>query len=317
MKKIVTILLALTMLSTVLVGCTSGGNGGSAQEPAENVSAAEPVENDNAPAAARYTETKVDLGIGYVQVYDFGDIRLHAYKTNDVLDDECFLLESGTELVALEAPGFKDNISEYTAYIASLDKPLHNVLLAYHPAGAETLGDSVHYLATAGAQAAQQAGGSVKGLTVGFVESFGDSYDGTIPEVTDILTAGAVNIGGIDFVISEGVDGFDVTIPAINVVFTHMVGQDVHNIMPSVEAMEALAAQMQSYIDADYTLILSSHYVPETTQAAQTKLAYVQKMQELAAAHDNAADFIQAVNEAFPNYSGANYLEMTAAGLYQ
>ena len=124
MKKIVTILLALTMLSTVLVGCTSGGNGGSAQEPAENVSAAEPLENDNAPAAARYTETKVDLGIGYVQVYDFGDIRLHAYKTNDVLDDECFLLESGTELVALEAPGFKDNISEYTAYIASLDKPL-------------------------------------------------------------------------------------------------------------------------------------------------------------------------------------------------
>ena len=312
MKKSISLFLTLVVTCGLLAGCTTP------QASSEDVSipVSESVESSKEPVT-NYTESTVDLGIGTMQVYDFGTIKLHAYKTNDAIDDECFLIESSDELVALEAPGFKDNISEYRSYIDSLNKPLNNVLLAYHPSGAETLSDTANYLATAGAETAQKAGGSVKGLIDGFVESFGDSYDGTIPAVTEVIEPGTLTFGGIEFVITEGTDGFDIVIPEINCAFTHMVGADVHNIMPGVDAMDALAAQMQAYIDADYALILSSHYVPETIDAAKTKLAYVQKMKELAESNNNAADFITAVNAEFPEYLGANYLEMTASGLYQ
>lgn len=326
MKKVFAMILAFTMISTALAGCAGKEKAveTTAAAKTEASEAAKIPETETVAETEAETEpadspavTKKDLGVGYVQVFDFGDVKLHAYKTNDAIDDECFLIESGTELVALEAPGFKDNISEYTEYIASLGKPLNNILLAYHPAGAETLSETAEYLATEGAKAAQQEGGSVRGLTEGFVESFGDSFDGTIPEVTEIIKPGTMTIGGIEFVISEGLDGFDVEIPEINCVFTHMVGADVHNIMPSVGAMDALAEQMQGYIDEDYTLILSSHYVPETIDAAETKLAYAKKMKELAEENSNAEDFTKAAKAAFPNYAGENYLEMTAAGLYQ
>lgn len=43
----------------------------------------------------------------------------------------------------------------------------------------------------------------------------------------------------------------------------------------------------------------------------------IEKAKELAAANGTAEDFIHAMQEAFPNYDGENYLEMTAGCLYQ
>ena len=39
------------------------------------------------------TYTSVKLTKGEMNVYDFGTIRLHAYKTNDLIDDEVFVVE--------------------------------------------------------------------------------------------------------------------------------------------------------------------------------------------------------------------------------
>ena len=35
----------------------------------------------------------VKLAKGEMNVYDFSGIRLHAYKTNDLIDDEVFIIE--------------------------------------------------------------------------------------------------------------------------------------------------------------------------------------------------------------------------------
>ena len=40
----------------------------------------------------------VNLGKGVVEIYDFGAVKLHAYKTNDLITDECFLLEKGGKM---------------------------------------------------------------------------------------------------------------------------------------------------------------------------------------------------------------------------
>ena len=39
------------------------------------------------------TFTTVKLAKGEMNIYDFGGIKLHAYKTNDFIDDEVFVVE--------------------------------------------------------------------------------------------------------------------------------------------------------------------------------------------------------------------------------
>ena len=56
------------------------------------------------------TFTAVKLAKGEVNVYDFGAVKLHAYKTNDLIDNEVFIVEKAGKAVILESPCFFDNI---------------------------------------------------------------------------------------------------------------------------------------------------------------------------------------------------------------
>lgn len=40
----------------------------------------------------------VPMAVGKMRVYDFGDIKLHAYQTNDPIDDEVFVIERTNRL---------------------------------------------------------------------------------------------------------------------------------------------------------------------------------------------------------------------------
>ena len=63
------------------------------------------------------TYTKTALAKGEVGVYDFGEVKLHAYKTNDLIDDEVFIVEKNGKTVVIESPCFFDNIAELTEYL--------------------------------------------------------------------------------------------------------------------------------------------------------------------------------------------------------
>ena len=60
------------------------------------------------------TFTSVKLTKGEMNIYDFGGIKLHAYKTNDFIDDEVFVVEKNGKAVIIESPCFFDNIRELT-----------------------------------------------------------------------------------------------------------------------------------------------------------------------------------------------------------
>ena len=62
---------------------------------------------------------KINLKKGYVLVYDFGNIKLHNYVTNDAIDDQVILLEKNNKLVVIESPTFYDNNNELEDYIKS------------------------------------------------------------------------------------------------------------------------------------------------------------------------------------------------------
>ena len=59
----------------------------------------------------------IKLGKGEINAYDFGGIKLYAYKTNDFIDDEVFILVKNGKGVVIELPCFFDNIEELTAFL--------------------------------------------------------------------------------------------------------------------------------------------------------------------------------------------------------
>lgn len=153
-------------------------------------------------------------------------------------------------------------------------------------------------------------------LNDGFIEAFGSMFNGSIPEITTLVEAGQITVDGVALIVTPTEEAYDVEISAINSVYTHMVGADVHNILTSIEQIDTMIEQMRSYQNKGYALILSSHHAPETQADVATKVAYLEMAKEIAESSTSAEAFTAAMNEAFPNYGGASYLEMSAGALF-
>lgn len=70
---------------------------------------------------------------GKMDVYDCGQVKLHAYKTNDYLENEVFILQKADNAVVIESPCFFDNRKELEQYLS--DMHVAGVLLSYHMGG--------------------------------------------------------------------------------------------------------------------------------------------------------------------------------------
>ncbi len=127
-----------------------------------------------------------------------------------------------------------------------------------------------------------------------------------------MIEPGKVTIGGIDFIIKKTDEAFDVEIPEINGVYTHMLGHDCHSIVAGADHADAMIAQLRGYIEKGCELILTSHYTPEDLKDAQTKIEYLENLKKIAAGVGNADEFKAEVGKQYPCYSGQNYLDMTA-----
>lgn len=254
------------------------------------------------------TFTTVRLNKGAVALYDFGAVKLHAYQTNDPLSDEVFVVEKDGKAVVIEPPCFFDNCRELTEYLKDLT--VEGVLVAYHGAGASFLPGVPKYATQNAAEYSASGGG--KALIDNFTTVFGDSFDPSIHQIANVIGAGKVTIGGIDFIIHPTADAFDVEIPEINAVYTHMLGHDCHSIVAGAGHADGIIAQLKEYQAKGFDLILTSHYTPEDLKDAQTKIDYLKDLKDIAAASADAEGFKAAVQARYPAYSGGNYLDMTA-----
>lgn len=252
--------------------------------------------------------TSVKLKNGAMSIYDFGGVKLHAYKTNDFMDDEVFIVEKNGKAVLIESPCFLDNIRELTEYLK--DKKVEGMLVAYHGAGATFMPEIPKYATQNSVDYAKAGGG--KALVDQFAATFGDIFDSSIHPITDVIGEGRIAIGGIDFVIKQTGEAFDVEIPEINAVYTHMLGHSCHSIVAGDQHADAMIAQLKDYIARGIDLILTSHSTPEDLKDADTKIAYLESLKAIAGDCSNAEDFKEAVRKRYPDYSGENYLDMTA-----
>ena len=101
-------------------------------------------------------------------------------------------------------------------------------------------------------------------------------------------------------------------IPEINTVYTHMLGHDCHSIVAGAGHADAMIAQLCTYIERGYDLILTSHYTPEDLKDARIKIDYLENLKKIAADAQNADEFKAEAGKRYPQYSGQNYLDMTA-----
>lgn len=252
---------------------------------------------------------------GSVATYDFGSITLHAYQTGDAMADECFALETATGVVAIESPAFAANIEEWKHNLDGLNKPLTDIFLSYHPTGGKWYGAAVSH-ATASAQNAMNEGGA-RQLVDTLKKAFGEEFSDDIPDIDKTLAPGPNRVGGLEFIVTDNGDGYDIAIPAIKAVYLHMLGAKVHSILTSPEHIAATIRTLEGFKADGYTLFLSSHHTPETLADVDEKIAYLAKTGEIAGKSANRADFIQRMKAAYPAYSGENYLEMTAGALFE
>ena len=254
------------------------------------------------------TFTVIKLGKGEMNGYDFGEVKLHAYKTNDFIDDEVFIVEKKGKAVIVESPCFFDNNEELTEYLKDLE--IEGMLIAYHGAGAGFMPNVPKYATQNAADYSQNGGG--KALIDNFTGAFGGIFDNSVHKITNIINEGKINIGGIDFVIKQTDEAFNIEIPEINAVYTHMLGHDCHSIVAGAGHADAIIAQLNEYIAKGYDLILTSHYTPEDLKDAQTKIDYLEELKVIAEKCANSDEFKAEVQKKYPDYSGGNYLDMTA-----
>lgn len=261
------------------------------------------------------TFTKVTLEKGEVNVYDFGSVKLHAYRTDDPLSDEVFVVEKNGRAVVIESPCFYDNEKALGEYVKDMN--VEGMIIAYHAAGGKFLeGRGVKKYATERAKEYGEHGGG-SALINNFVKAFGKDFDGTTHEITEILSGGKTNIGGIDFIIVPNEEAFNIEIPEINAVYAHMLGHDCHSIVAGEKHADAIIAELEGYTRKGFTFILTSHYTPEDLKDAETKINYIKDLKEIAKKSESAEEFKKTVKERYPNYGGENYLEMTAATFFK
>ena len=106
---------------------------------------------------------------GKFEVLDLKDFKLHVYYTNDALNDASYIVEGKNGLITLEQPLFKDNVAEFDAYVASLNKPVQTIITDYHVGGTGN-----HDIVMAEGMPAFTKGATYDGMMRNFAEIFGE-----------------------------------------------------------------------------------------------------------------------------------------------
>ena len=269
-----------------------------------------------APAKAVPTKSHITLKSGSVNIYDYGDVKLHAYFTNDPLADVAYIVEGKEALAGIELPAFTAGLNTWKDYVESLGKPMNDIFIVCHPAGASYI-KGMNVYGTEGAQKSIVSG-STGATTQGLFAAFGTDFHGgdDTAAITNTVS-GKVQLAGVDFEVIDRGESYDLAIPSLNVVYTHMLGKTTHSILTSEAHIEAFLQMLKEYQAAGYAMILTSHGGPEGQDAVAEKISYLNKTKEIMQQSKTADEFKANMKAAFPAYDGENYLDMTAGFLYK
>lgn len=266
------------------------------------------------------SNTTVQLDKGTMWIYNYGDIKLHAYETKDFFGTFVFILEKNGKAVLLEAPPVRDNYEELIDYITDLGHKSIDLIVSYHPIGADFIKtDKLEFTNVYSMQHAidHYATGAGAPSLIGLKKRFGEPMDVSIYKPTVLLEEGENEIAGIKFEMSNIDFAFDVAIPEIKVIHPHMLGHDKHALAFSYDFIDSYIAQLKGYQEKAYDMVFSSHGEPESRGDVTIKLHYLQDLKRIAKSSSTKKEFIDNMNEAYPNFGWPFYLQGTANFLFQ
>lgn len=257
----------------------------------------------------KIADRTVELDKGHVDIYTENGVTLYAYQTRDLIDNEMFILAKNGRGLVIELPCFYDNIRELTAFLAQEHITVEGKLVAYHAAGASFL-PGVPAYGTASSVAYNTTGGGA-GLVANFKAAFGSTFDAELCAADHLLEEGETGIAGIRLVVRPNAEAYDLEIPEINCVYTHMMGHDCHSIVAGCPHADGILSQLNYYLRKGFDLVLTSHYTPEDLKDVRTKIAYLMELKEIALDSESADEMRAKIQAKYPHYSGQNYLDMT------
>lgn len=255
----------------------------------------------------------IQLTKGVLRIYKKGDLDLICYETKDPIDDQVILFKNKDTLISIEAPLFKENVNELNEYVNQLHVKNVYILLDDHVATKDYLPQAK--LITTKETLNTLKNGGPKALFNGFVQTFAGQIQNELREDYEIVE-NHLNFGSLTLNLVQKGEEFDVIIPDFKAVYTHMLGHDVHSIIAGETHANLLLQTLKDYITKGYQIILTSHYIPETIQDVQAKIEYIQTILRFVHENKTKEEFLKAVQQTYTNYSGLNYLEMTASAFY-
>lgn len=263
--------------------------------------------------------TTVQLEKGTVWVYDFGAIKLHAYESKDFFGSFVLLLEKDGQAVLVESPPVKENFKELADYITSLGHKSMDLIVSYHPIGAEFI--QTDQLEVSNVYSMKHAvdnyvSGPGAPQLVGLKQRFGDAMDVSIYQNVTMLEEGENTIAGIKFIMHNLDFAFDIAIPEINVVHPHMLGHDKHALIFNWDFLDTYTAQLKDYRQKGYEMFFSSHSEPETRGDLTLKIRYLEDLKAIAKSSTGKQAFFDSMNVAYPDFGWPFYLQGTASFLF-
>ena len=256
---------------------------------------------------------------GRFEVHDLGSFKLHVYYTNDALGDASYIVEGRNALVTMEQPLFKDNVAEFDAYLAKLNKPAEQRITDYH------VGGTAHHDVVMPEGMPEFTKGAVYGgMMQSFAQTFGDALT-AMPtgKISEVAFGTTETYAGVPFEFRHGAatdfPGASILIGK-KVYYTHWTPAKAHVShlqVSSPAAVDAEIAESEKALKSGATLFIGGHGGAAKADAVRFKIDYLNAMKKLLAENKTPEAFIEAMKKAYPNLPGAEGLGELAKALYK
>ena len=256
---------------------------------------------------------------GRFEVHEFDNFKLHVYYTNDALGDASYIVEGRNALVTMEQPLFKDNVAEFDAYLAGLNKPVEQRITDYH------VGATAHHDVVMPEGMPEFTKGAVYGgMMQNFSQIFGNALTAMPTGKTSEVAFGATEIyAGVPFEFRHGAStdfpGASILIGG-QVYYTHWTPAKAHIShlqIASPAAIDAEITESKKSLASGATLFIGGHGGATQADAVQFKIDYLNTMKKLLATNKTPETFVEAMKQTYPNLPGAEGLDELAKALYK
>ncbi|MDR2337063.1 MAG: hypothetical protein LBE20_00220 [Deltaproteobacteria bacterium] len=253
----------------------------------------------------------IKLNKGEVHIYDFGEIKLHAYKTNDSLNDEIYILEKNQEALIIETPCFFENIKELELYLSLSKLQIAGILVMYRAVGASFLPDVKRYSTKNAVHYCSKGTGRI--IIDCHIRKYGEIFDSSVPVIHEYIDNSETVIAGIRIkILNTSPKTFNVELPDINAVYLHLFGHHIHSVVPRKADIIYMISHLKSVLNKSYDLVLTPYYSLETLKDIQNKIEYFRCLHSIAGVAKTPEEFKRIVQKNYPNYRGKRLLNRTS-----